>query len=108
MTGGVYHGLSGTLAPGYVPGVSQNLLQATNDIYLDEKKNIPMFLFLLLLTVVFTRKTLSEVSQKNQQGQPTLTLKCLQVSRGGFEESFGGEADKRTDRLSWTPSSIIY
>lgn len=51
-----------------------------------KKINIPMFLLLLLLTVVFTRKTLSEVSQKNQQGQPMLTLKCLQVSRGGFEK----------------------
>lgn len=86
MTGGGYHGLSGTLTPGYVPGVSQNLVQATKKIYLDEKTNIPMFLLLLFLTVVFTRKTSSEVSQKNQQGQPMLTLKCLQVSRGGFEK----------------------
>lgn len=78
--------MSGTLTPGDVPGVSRNLLQATKKIYLDEKANIHMFLLLFLLTMVFTRKTLSEVSQKNQQGHPMFILKCLQVSRGCFEK----------------------
>lgn len=78
--------MSSTLTPGDVPGVSRNLLQATKKIYVDEKANIHMFLLLFLFTVVFTRKTLSEVSQKNQQGQPMLTLKCLKVSRGCFEK----------------------
>lgn len=86
MTGGVYYGLSGTLTPGYVPGMSWNLLQATKKIFMDEKANIHMFLLLLLLTVVFIRKTLSEVSQKNQQGQPMRALKGLEVSGGSCEK----------------------